>query len=277
MASQYVIEVNEMNFEYEVLSFSKNKPVLVDFWAEWCQPCKVLGPMLEKIVNEANGSLRLAKVNIDQNPNLAIQFNVRSIPTVKAFIDGKTAAEFVGVQPESRLREFINKLAQPSPHELEISKGNSFLMAHEWDRAETVFRNVLIELKESDAARIGLSKALLAMNAPEEALTILEDISNGKEYNQSQLLLPYAEALQAFQDETLPEESDLDFVFNNAVRLASLGKFPVALDGLLDILRQDKDYRERLVHQVVLSILEIMGEEDPQTRTYRSELASVLF
>ena len=88
MAADYIIEANETNFEYEVLEYSKNTPVLVDFWAEWCQPCKILGPMLESITNEASGQIRLAKVNIDENPNLAIQFGVRSIPTVKAFISG---------------------------------------------------------------------------------------------------------------------------------------------------------------------------------------------
>ena len=110
MASQFIIDVNEVNFEYEVIAFSKNKPVLVDFWAEWCHPCKTLSPILEKIVNEANGNLRLAKVNIDQNPNLAMRFNVRSIPTIKAFIEGRVATEFVGAQPEARLREIINNL-----------------------------------------------------------------------------------------------------------------------------------------------------------------------
>jgi len=115
MTDEFIIDANEINFEYEVIAFSRNVPVLVDFWAEWCQPCRLLSPVLERLVKEASGSLRLARVNIDENPNLALQFNVRSIPTVKAFVDGRVAAEFVGNQPEARLREFINKLAPPSP------------------------------------------------------------------------------------------------------------------------------------------------------------------
>ena len=115
MATENIINVNETNFEYEVVAYSKNIPVLVDFWADWCQPCKTLGPLLEKIVEEADGSLRLAKVNIDQSPNLAMQFNVRSIPTVKAFIQGQVTAEFAGAQPEARLRQFISRLTPPQP------------------------------------------------------------------------------------------------------------------------------------------------------------------
>jgi len=277
MTSQFVIDVNEVNFEYEVIAFSKNKPVLVDFWAEWCHPCKTLSPILEKIVNEANGSLRLAKVNIDQNPNLAMQFNVRNIPTVKAFIEGQVATEFVGAQPEARLRELINNLKPPSPVDLDLSKAQNLLLSQDWQKAEPILRKVLDEKIDSPAALLGLAKALLAQDQPEEAMKALESIPSAREVNQAELLKPLARILIDFHLEKLPDENDLDAIFFNSIRLSSQAKYPIALDGLLDILRQDKQYRGKTAQQVVLSILEIMGEEDPDTRVYRAELASVLF
>jgi putative thioredoxin len=277
MATDNKIDVNELNFEYEVIAYSRNIPVLVDFWAEWCKPCQTLSPLLVKIVDEANGGLRLAKVNIDQNPNLALQFNVRSIPTVKAFIDGQVAGEFSGIQPESRLRDFIGRLTPPSPLDLDIEKAQGQLANHKWSHAECVLRKALEQQPESVSIQLGLAKALLAQDKPEEALALLKAIPSGREYNQAQLLLPYAESLLQFKQDLLPDDNNLDAVFRNSLRLAGQGKFPPALDGMLDILRADKHFRGGLVKQVILGILEIMGEDDPQTRSFRAELATVLF
>jgi putative thioredoxin len=180
MATDNIIDVNEMNFEYEVVAYSRNVPVLVDFWADWCQPCKTLGPLLEKIVAEASGSLRLAKVNIDQNPNLAMQYNVRSVPTVKAFIDGQVASEFAGLQPEYRLRDFISQLTLPSPLDLEIEKGQGLLAGQSWNEAEDVLRNVLDQMPDSPEVQLGLAKALLAQDKPQEALELLESVTTGR-------------------------------------------------------------------------------------------------
>jgi putative thioredoxin len=277
MASQFVIDVNEMNFEYEVIAFSSNKPVLVDFWAEWCHPCKTLGPILEKIVNEANGSLRLAKVNIDQNPNLTMQFNVRSIPTVKAFINGKIASEFVGVQPEARVRELIKNLTPPSPVDLDLSKAQNLLLSQNWQKAEPILRKVLDDKADSPAALLGLTKVLLAQDHPEEAMKTLESITSSREVSKADILKPFARVLIDFHNDKLPNKNDLDAIFISSIRLSSQAKYQIALDGLLDILRQDKHYRNKSAQKVILGILEVMGEEDPDTRAYRAELASVLF
>ena len=103
MTSDFIVNVSEADFEYEVLAFSQQVPVVVDFWAEWCGPCRTLGPMLESMAQEAQGSFRLAKVNVDENPNLALRYGIHSIPAVKAFRHGTMVAEFAGVQPEPRL------------------------------------------------------------------------------------------------------------------------------------------------------------------------------
>ena len=277
MASDQIINVNELDFEYEVIAYSQNAPVLVDFWAEWCQPCKTLGPLLEKIVLETGGQLRLAKVNIDQNPNLAMRYNVRSIPTVKAFVEGQVTAEFAGVQPENRLRDFIAHLTPPSPMKLDIEKGQGLLGQHEWLQAESLFRKALVEQPESVSAQLGIAKSLLAQNKPEEAFEFIQSIPSGREFARAQLLLPYAQILTEFNKDLLPDDTPMEAILKNSLRLSSRGKFPMALDGLLDILREDKKFKGGLVKDIILAILELMGEEDPQTREYRSELTSVLF
>ncbi len=277
MSQNNIIDVNEVDFEYEVIAYSQNSPVLVDFWAEWCQPCKTLSPLLERLVAEQESTLRLARVNVDQNPNLAEMYSVRNIPTVKAFTQGHVVAEFTGLQPEQRLHEFISKIIPPSAVDLEIEKGNNLLIAGKWAEAEITFRQVLETKPESGAALLGLSKTLIALGKGHEAMAILSNFPSSREYTSASLLLPIAQALVDYQENTFPLESDLDATFKNSIRLAGIGKIEAALDGLLDLLRQDKRYRDNLAKQVILGLLEILGNENPRTREYRSELSSILF
>jgi len=277
MTSNNIIDVNEVDFEYEVIAYSQNSPVLVDFWAEWCQPCKTLSPLLERLTAEAQGGLRLAKVNIDQNPNLAQMYNVRSIPTVKAFSQSQMVAEFVGLQPEERLRDFIAKIIPPSVVDLEIEKGQNLITSEKWAEAEIVFRKALTIKSESPAALLGLIKSQLVLGHGEEALKELGDFPASRESSSAERLLPFARTLVNHKQDALPKENDLDVAFANSIRLAGSGKLEAALDGLLDILRQDKHYRNRLAQEVVLSLLEILGVDNPQTKTYRMELNTILF
>jgi putative thioredoxin len=277
MTSNNIIDVNEVDFEYEVIAYSQNSPVLVDFWAEWCQPCKTLSPLLEHLAAEAQGGLRLAKVNIDQNPNLAQMYNVRSIPTVKAFSQSQVVAEFVGLQPEERLRDFIAKIVPPSAVDLEIEKGQNLIMLEKWMGAEIVFREALTIKPGSPAVLLGLTKSLLALGHGEEALQILGDFPASRESSSAERLLPFAQTLVNFHQNAIPRENDLDVAFINCIRLAGSGKMAAALDGLLDLLRKDKRYRSKSAHEVVLSLLEILGVDNPLTKAYRVELSSVLF
>jgi len=277
MTSGNIIDVNEIDFEYEVIAYSKNSPVLVDFWAEWCQPCKTLTPLLEKLVHESEGNLRLARVNVDQNPNLAMMFSVRTIPTVKAFTQGHVVAELVGNQPEVRLREFIQQITPPSAVDLEIEKGENLLTLEKWQEAETAFNLAMESKPESASALLGIVKALLAQGKAHKANSILSDFPASREYATAEILMPLMKSLLQFQENTLMQESDLDAAFTNSLRLVSTGKLQPALDGLLDLLRQDKHYRGRLAQETILGIVEIMGNNHPLTRQYRTELSSILF
>jgi putative thioredoxin len=271
-----IINVNEADFEYQVIAYSQQVPVIVDFWAEWCVPCKTLGPMLEKLAEEADGDFRLAKINVDDNPNLARQFNIRSIPTVKAFRNGQSVGEFVGVLPEARLREFVTKLI-PDESTLELERGNSLLLLRQIKSAETAFRKVLSEMPDSPDAKMGLARSLLFQGEAQEALEILTKFPVGKLLSSATTLVPLAEALNGNLRPVEFGEEPLQAAYQRALGLIKRSNIPAALDGLIDILREDKRFRNGEAHKVFLAILELLGNEDPLTAEYRRELANVLF
>lgn len=276
MTSSDIIEVSEADFDYQVLAYSQKVPVVVDFWADWCIPCRTLGPMLERLTQESSGSFRLAKLDVDRNQNLANRYNVRSIPAVKAFRDGKVVSEFVGVIPEPRLREFFRAIA-PNPLDLELEKGLSLLDQGQWNQAGLAFRKVLKEMPANPGAQLGLAKSLLAQGQPEEAQRILHSFPLSREFTAAESLRPLADALHSVKNGPSYSDDPLEAAYFNALRLVLRSNIPAAMDGLLDVLRQDKRFRGGEVRQVLLALFELLGDSSPLTRQYRQELASVLF
>ena len=276
MASDFIKNVSEADFEYEVLAYSQQVPVVVDFWAEWCVPCRTLSPVLERLAQEGQGTFRLAKVNVDDNPNLTTRYGIHGIPAVKAFREGKMVSEFAGVQPEPRVREFLRALA-PTKSDLALEKGNSLLVMRQPSQAEATFRAVLKELPDNTIAQLGLAKSLLLQGESEESNQILKRFPASREYNASQALLPLAAALSDLDKDRLKEQDALDPSYNRAIRLVKRGNIEAAMDGLLDILRENKHYANGRARQILVALFELLGEENPLTSQYRGELASVLF
>lgn len=277
MSSDPIIEVNEASFQNDVVLFSQSVPVVVDFWADWCQPCHMLSPILEKLAREAGGAFRLAKVNADENPNLTMAFNIRSLPTVKAFNKGQVVAEFTGAQTEGTVRDFLRGLA-PTQADLSLEKGRSLLNNAHWADASGAFRQALKRRPDDGDALLGLAKSLLAQNLPGDALAILREFPSGKTYAAAEILLPLAQAMARLGQNQFDEERDEKApLYAQALRLVGRGNLAAAADGLLDLLRDDKNYGGDEARKTLLAVLEMMNPEAAETRGYRRELSALLF
>jgi putative thioredoxin len=228
-----------------------------------------------KVTEEGQGDFRLAKLDVDENPKIAQRFNVRGVPAVKGFRNGMVVAEFTGALPEPDIRKFINELI-PGPSDLQLEKGESLLLMEEWERAETAFRQVLDGHRRHPGALLGLTKCLLAQGQGHEALEILDHFPASREFGPAQQLRPLTNALiqeaQRSKSDSLP-----DATYSRALNLISRGNLPAAMDGLLAVLKEDKNYRKGEARQVMISIFEILGNENALTRQYRTELASILY
>lgn len=277
MSPDFIIAVTESTFEYEVLAYSQNKPVVVDFWADWCKPCKILTPLLEKIAYESQGEFRLAKVDVDASPNLALRFSVRTIPTVVAFSQGKKVSDFAGVIPEPRVREFITQILPPHPSNLLSQKGNSLLATGDIQGASEAFQQALSIDEEHPGGLLGTMKVHILRGESKPAFHIYEKFPASAEYNEAERLVPLVRTMQYAYEGKLANENDMDAAFINSIRLASRGNIYAGIDGLLDVLRQDKHYRRDKARDVLLGIFDLLDPEAEQTRKYRSELGTILF
>ena len=276
MVSDFIVHVDESDFEYEVLEYSTRVPVVVDFWAPWCVPCRVLGPRLEALARRGEGSFRLAKVNVDENARLAKQYKVRNIPAVKAFVDARVVSEFSGVLEEDNLRDFVSRLA-PEPGELILEKGQSLLELGEYDEAEESFREFLSMRPNHPKALLGLVGALLFQGEGREAEILLRNFPASSSYNTAQLLIPVAKAFSEIESDSMEDVHPLEAAYRNGIRLAKRGNVLAAMDGFLDILRKDKHYRNGQVKDVFVGLLALIGDSHPEARQYRNDLSAALF
>ena len=282
--NQWTIDVNEENFELAVLEQSKEVPVLVDFWAEWCGPCKVLGPVLEKLADEYGGEFVLAKVNVDENQNLAGAFGIQGIPAVKLFKDGDLASEFTGALPELMLREFLSKFL-PSAADKRAQEAAALEDQGKDAEAKALFQSILETDPSHAKSLLGLGR--LAMNAGdnEAALEFLDKIpivaDERKEADRLIARLKLhggaTQDLTALRAKVDAEPKNLDARFELAQALAGAEKYQEALAELLVIVKTDRSFQDDGGRKAMVQIFEVLGSEDPLTDQYRSELAKVLF
>lgn len=273
-----VIDVSEATFERDVIQESYKKPVVVDFWAAWCGPCRMLGPTLERLAAEPNSGFLLAKVDVDSNPGLSMRYGIQGIPAVKAFRDGQEVGQFVGAQPEPMVRQFLKEIA-PSEADKAASSAVELLSNREWSEAESLYRQLLEQEPSNIEAKLGLAKSLIGQGEGCKAKFYLDTlVQDASTMIQAEPLLPLAEYICAVEkSKNEAEVTVVEAQYRQAARLLREGKYAPAMDGLLEVLRYNKNYRDGQAKAVMIGIFELLGNEDPLTNVYRREMASVLF
>ena len=271
--NQYVVEVNAAAFQPEVIARSRRPSVIGDCWAPWFAPCRMLSPGLERVTRDGNGALGLAKVNVDNNPNLAARYGVQGIPAVKVFKDGRVAGEFAGARSERDVREFVKRYA-PSAADNQLTAAQALEAEGRLDQAEQLYRDILAASPGHAQAALQLSKLLLAQGRGEEADQALHAVPDeSRESVTAEALLPLAHFLMASPNGS---SEAVDKLHQAAAQQAREHQYAAAMDSLLDLLRKNRAYHGGEAKQVMLALFELLGD-DPLVAEYRRKLASVLF
>ncbi|MDA9244410.1 tetratricopeptide repeat protein [Amylibacter sp.] len=285
-------DVSEDTFMDDVIEASKSSPIIVDFWAPWCGPCKTLGPALEAEVKATNGKIKMVKIDIDQNQNLASQMRIQSIPAVFAFVDGQPIDGFMGAKAPSELKVFIEKLLEKvTDDEGDLSEAiavaDEMLEAEEFDDAAETFEAILGEDPNSSLAFVGLFKSKMGAKKLDGAKKMLEEIPDTLK-NKPEILALQAQIELTNQAEGIAELSDLRKLlstdvnnhqvrFDLALALFTKGETSEAIQELLVIFRVDQEWNDDAARQQLFKFFDILGGEDPITLSGRRQLASMVF
>jgi len=280
-----IVEITEANAQQLLIDESFNRPVVVDFWAEWCEPCKQLMPLLEKLAHEYGGAFLLAKVNADEQQMLASQLGVRSLPTVMVIKDGQPIDGFAGAQPESAIREVLQKHL-PSPWDAKIAEATEMLDNDDANGAVNLLRGVWEESNKLAEVTLAYAGALIEANRLDDAEAVLGEIRMVDQdalYEQlmAQIELkreaarsPEVEALEA----ELASNPDSHEVRSKlAVQLGTHGQYREALEHLLVILKADRDWNNGEAKRLYLDMLATIGKGDPVSAEYQRKLFSLLY
>jgi putative thioredoxin len=285
MNSPYVFSVGEKDFETKVLDKSRTAPVVVDFWAPWCGPCRALAPTLEELVERRAGAVLLAKVNIDEEPGLAARFGVESIPMVVAFRDGRPMLDFVGLLPEAQLSDFLDSIL---PSETDKKAGEAAVLEKpDPAQAEKLYRLVLQKDPNQEAAILGLARILIARNKDGEAAEILERVGPGSEQGAEAerlgaILWLRSHAGSRGDEATLRARLEVDpnnpeLLYDLGCVEAAAGKYPDALEMLLTAAQKDVKIAKTKVRETMVKIFHAVGVRSPLADDYRDKLAAILY
>lgn len=277
--SNYIREVTTETFQQDVLQRSREVPVLVDFWATWCEPCKTLSPTLEAVTDAYGGQVELAKIDVDANPDVSAQFVVQSIPTVVAIKDGKEVSRFIGVLPESSIRDFIDNIL-PTELDRMVEQARDAMVIGDNSTAEHLLRQVLVAQSDHHDAGTSLAALLIDRGDIEDALIVLGKLVPNAEVDRLQAAArlrqrggdDIGELENAAAENPDSDRAQVDL----AQALAARSQYEPALDKLLAVVARGGDGKEE-ARRAMVDIFEVIGNEHPLTAGYRRRLATELF
>ncbi|MCD6706235.1 MAG: co-chaperone YbbN [Thiobacillus sp.] len=279
--TEHSLDVGLADFQQAVLEESRHRPVLVDFWAPWCEPCKALKPVLEKLAAEYGGKFLLAKINSDDNQELATRYGVRGIPSVKAFIDGKPVDEFSGALPESEVRAFLDRLVPGPADELRVEAAELRLAG---DVSAALQK--LADASKIDPSHVGVrldaAEIMLDLNEADEARRLIAGVADDADPRVPQLKARLQFMGAAGEDEAAlaarvaANENDLEARLKLANLLVAAGKYEAGMDQLLEIVRRDRGFGDDIGRKTLLSVFDLLGGGELSSR-YRRMLASALY
>ena len=285
-----VMDINEDQFVDEVIEKSKTIPVIVDFWAPWCGPCKQLTPTLEKVVNKKNGKIILAKINVDENQGIASQLNIQSIPTVYGFVDGKPIDAFQGAQPESKIEIMVDKMIDATPgNEIPklVDEADQLLKDQKFDESLKLFEKLVGMDPGNPKIIVGLLRCLIQLRRFEDAEEMFEsfddDILGNEEILKIKKLLDNSNRdNNSVSNEKLAEEvnmkpQDKDLRFNLAESYLSANETEKGFDELLKIFEQDPNWSDGAAKKKLLEFFDLLGFSDPNVSKARKRLSSMMF
>ncbi|MBY3324554.1 thioredoxin [Rhizobium laguerreae] len=292
-AGSYMTETTTANFSKDVIEASRSQPVLVDFWAPWCGPCKQLTPVLEKVINEAKGRVRLVKMNIDDHPSIAGQLGIQSIPAVIAFVNGRPADGFMGAVPESQIQQFIDRIAGPAgadeAAEIEavLAEAAELLAAGNINEAAQLYGAVMQADPENAKALAGMAECMIAANQHQRAREILTELPEELAKDAGiQAVLMKLEQIEEARKLGDPVALERQLAANPddheaRIKLAKIrnveGRRDEAADHLLLIMRKDRAFDDDGARRQLLQFFEVWGFKDPATVAARRKLSAMLF
>ena len=283
--SPYILNVNAQNFQSVVLENSLKVPVLVDFWADWCEPCKTLMPMLTKLAEEYGGKFILAKVNSDEEQELAGHFGIKSLPTMKLFVGGQIVGEKMGVLPEPEIRAFIDAHITSESDSLMHAANAAFGQGNMEEGLALMNQALALDPTNADL-KINMATVVMSQGDKDSALALLDSLSDDDKKKDEAVKLLAAinlssqlegiPSMEEIESDLAKDPKNLDALINKSTHLSAQGEHEAAMDCLLETFKIDQQFQDGAARKGLFALFDMLGGEHPAVQKYRRKLFTLL-